>query len=366
MKAIIQNSLKAGFVSLVLPTIALAAKPLPKTDLVTCEINKNEIVEWFNVRDKEAKAAFASAQNPLTLKLQQVDLAGQPGIADYFKVSVRGVDQDGKNVKVVQRDLEQIAVNYGENTISVGYAPYDVSRTDAQPFSLLIEGKKATGPAKGYMSFVPLQAMAQEPMKVLTLKCVVKAQPEEPVKISRKDVAEMEAQAQFELIYNLQRIGHTGKAADLDGGTSRRRRDTLADVGLSKAAFDKARAEISKILSARALTALPKWRDADKVKVTVVNGDRCGELEVSYVIPVYDSLTARAARRHGGESLKKEAIGYVIPRAHCKGPARIIETTNDKGEVSKSEDNWHVGDIVITSEGLIEGFSFKASTYRLY
>ena len=342
-----------ALIATVLASQTQAAPVIPKLDLATCQISKADLAGWYPEWRNEP-SALASVQDPMLLTVQQVNLVGRPGIADYFKVSIRGFDADGKLVKNSLRTLEQLAVNYAEDVISVGYTPYSVSATMSEPFSLLIEGKGTS--ATGHLAFTPLQSTSAQPMKQLELPCNMHKMPSEPVTISPEEVSVLDPAAQFELVYNLHRLNL--------GSYIARDQDSAA-YGLTPELLAKVKSEIAQTLSARELPPVPTYEEV--VKTTVTEGDRCGELTITGITAVYDRLTMQQIRS-GDKAARARALGYTIGSASCKTDARVLEVkdTYRDGGVRVVTQNWSVRDIVISPTGLMGKHSFKPAQYNFW
>lgn len=350
------------FFSVLAPAVSFAMV-IPKVDLATCQVAKEDIKSFFSFWDEKADGEFKTAKNNAEIKLQQVNLAGQPGIADYYKISIHVFDKSGKVLRPFQKSLEQVSVNYSGNAISVGYAPYQVSRTSSEPFAMLIEEKNKSGEANGFLNVVPLQSGKANPMKQIKMSCQILKTPSEPIRITKDEVLGLDDKDQFEVIYNLYRLGHI--SASVSGSANSKKEKDFTKIGLSNETMAKVKADIAAYLANRPLLPLADHLKDDNPVVTLPDGDRCGTVHISSVTPVYDSLTVRALRKNKDANLRKQAIGYIISNATCDLPARIVTLDNyDKSERVEDKDIWQVSDITINANGLIST-SFKASAANL-
>lgn len=350
------------FLSILAPSISFAMT-IPKVDLATCNVNKDDMRSFFSIQDEKDEAIFKTVKPQIQITLQQVNLAGKPGIADYYKVNIHAVDKNGKGVRQFQRSLEQISVNYSGNAISVGYAPYQVDRTDSEPFAMLIEEKNKSGDANGFLNVVPLQSRSADPMKQIKMNCQILKSPSEPIQISKEEVLGLNEKDQFEVIYNLYRIGHT--SASVSGSSNSKKEKDFSKIGLADETIARIKSDISTYLASRPLLPLSDYTMTKNPSVVIPQGDHCGTLNISSITPVYDSLTARTLRRNKDTELRKKAIGYVISSVSCSLPARIVTTDGyDKGERTEDKNNWQASDVTINSKGLMKT-SFKASSVNL-
>lgn len=344
------------------PTISFAMA-IPKVDLATCQVNKEDIRSFFSIGDTKDEEVFKSVKSPMQITLQQVNLAGQPGIADYYKVNFHAVDKNGKGVRQFQRSLEQVSVNYSGNAISVGYAPYQVDRTYSEPFAMLIEEKNKAGDANGFLNVVPLQSSSADPMKQIKMNCQILKSPSTPIQISKEEILGLNEKDQFEVIYNLYRLGHS--SAPVSGSANSKKEKDFSKIGLSDQTIARIKSDISTYLANRPLLPLADYTMTKNPSVVVPEGDHCGALNISSITPVYDSLTARSLRKSKDAELRKKAIGYVISSVSCSLPARIVTTDGyDKGERTEDKNNWQASDVTINSKGLMKT-SFKASSVNL-
>ena len=325
--------------------IGLADEVIPKATLATCKVAKSDLAKWFE--------PFLSTPSPIekvvgfiTVELKHVNLAGNPGIANFYRISIKGYDKDGKVVQGVHRELDQLAVNYFDNTYSVGYVPYDRSRTQTEPFTLLIQGN-SDGSANGTLSVVPMQASSENPFTVIQLGCQIQGQPTEPIQVSAQDVLALPSATQFEILHNLDRLGFVGLKK-----SERKSLPARTKSMLSK--------KLAQILHDR---PLPKSRIKDATEVVIPN-NRCLDVKISddFVYPIYDSVTYRQgeAKRKGHE------VGYKLSSLKCTSPARTTKYKDSEGNISEDTDTWSVRDVTITTDGLIQGYELSNASVNLY
>ena len=337
-------NLKITFLILFAGQLLWAAPVIPKLTLATCEMSKSQVTKWFTTYYSDKKA-FDSVVEPLKMELSAVNLGGQAGIADMYHLSIKGFDKDGK--VATQRELNRLAVNYTEPddwqaSYSVSYTPYDTGRQNVEPFSLLIEGDRKE--AVGTLAVVPLQATSQKPFESMRLDCTVAAKSEDPVQLSSRELLAMSEANQFEVLYNLPRLGfvgtrHNGKAKEL-----------------TDAAEAKLKAELAAILDERELPPL-RYKDATDVKI---HKTRCGSVSLQNVMPIYDSVSYRSADWNN-------VIGYKISTVNCKNPARTFTRgTDSDGKPDVRNQKWQVRDITITTHGLIKGHELSGASFRMY
>ncbi len=318
---------------------ANATAVIPKFDIFTCQIDKAAISSWYSL-EAAALNQFNALTTPLTLKLQQANIGNTAGLSTHYTFAVRAYDSSGKSLKFAERTLEQLAVTYSENTISVGYAPYDTSRTDAQPFTMLVQAAADGKTAKGFISFVPLHTMQDQPFAVAQVACEMGRKPAEGISLSAADFAALPAPTQFEVFHDLDRVGQV---------VSRTQTPPSGDI------MAKAQKSISTFLAAR---ALPEFKgDANRVLVPVT-GDHCGDVKVGSIAALYDSANYELIRR--GNAAAAKPIGYRLGNVRCSLPAQSYnERYRDTDPFTLRNQNWNAESIYMPVSGDISPDLFR-------